>query len=193
MPDHVVGYLNGGKHWGRLDHPDVAKGYALETRQQADELFASSLRALADQWIDSGKDSKDIEEPLTRNVNKIPPGYAEPLFDVLSAWLGRNMPKPALMRTGKIAIIVQSPNLATLDPQFYARECAIYWFKELLDSPGLTGSHGARILPATPITSAVAFVRSRSSAALTATTVSESAQPSAPGLAENLANSGSLT
>jgi hypothetical protein len=136
IPDHVVGYLNGGSHWGWLDHPDVAKEYPLETRQQADELFVRSLRALADQWIDSGKDSEGIEEPLKRTVNKIPPGYAGPLFDVLSAWLGRNMPKPVLMRTGKIAVIVQSPNLATLDPRFYASECAIYWFKELLDSPG---------------------------------------------------------
>ena len=136
LPDWVVGFLNGEKHWGLLDHPNVGKHYSPETRQQADELFAKSLHALANQWIDSGKDSEGIEEPLKRDVSRILPGDTQPLFDVLSDWLGRNMPKPALMRTGKVAILVDPPNLGALDPRFYARECAVYWFKELLDTPG---------------------------------------------------------
>jgi hypothetical protein len=78
-------------------------------------------------------------------VRKVPPGYREPLFDILSRWLNRNMPSPALMNTGRIAIWAQAPNYQTTDerglvknrdPEEYAEECAIYHLKELLDTPG---------------------------------------------------------
>jgi hypothetical protein len=105
------------------------------------------FRALVEQWIDSGKDSNGIEQPLTRNVRKVPPGYTESLFDVLLAWLGRHTPKPVLTNSGRIAISLGSPSISELDengrvryldPEHYAKECAIFHFKELLD---LAGAH----------------------------------------------------
>jgi hypothetical protein len=55
------------------------------------------------------------------------------------------MPTPVLMQTGKVAIAVQSPShwelderglVKYLEPGKYAEECAIFYFKELLDTPG---------------------------------------------------------
>jgi len=141
----IVNFLNGGKHWGWLSEAETAKHYQPEQVKQADILFTKRLRALVDQWIGSGKDREGIESPLNRNVNAVPTGYTQPLFDVLSAWLNRNMPTPALMRSGKIAIIAQPPKDRTTDehglvkfrdPEEYGNECAIFHFKELLDTPG---------------------------------------------------------
>jgi hypothetical protein len=140
----AIQLLNGGEHWGFLSHPDVAKEFTPEALKRADVMFSRSFRALANQWIDSGVE-EEIESPLTRNIRKVPPGYTEPLFDVLYAWLNRNMPRPALMNNGKIAILAQPPNYWTtderglvkyLEPEEYAKECAVFQFKELLDTAG---------------------------------------------------------
>ena len=139
----IVGWLNGGKHWGWLDHSAEPKIFTPEQIRRGDAAFTKAFRALMDQWIDSGKDGG--EEPLTRYVNKVPPGYTESLLDVLRAWLNRNMPKPMLMNSGKIAIGLQPPSLWELDengrvkylePEKYAEECAVFHFAELLDLPG---------------------------------------------------------
>ena len=142
----IASLLNGGHHWGRLAHPLAAQHYAPEMRQQANKAFTKSLCALVDQWIDSGKGSNG-EVPSKRDVNAIPPGYDESLYDVLLAWLRRNMPKTALLGTGKVGVIDQPPSMLALDAEgrarylslselkVYARECAIYHFKELLASP----------------------------------------------------------
>jgi hypothetical protein len=147
QPHHLnreVSLLNGGPAWGWLDFPGVADEFTPEALKRADARFLESFRALANQWIDSGIDN-EVESPLTRDVRKVPPGYREPLFDILSRWLNRNMPLPALMNTGRIAIWAQAPNYQTTDekglvqnrdPEEYAEECAIYHFKELLETPG---------------------------------------------------------
>lgn len=143
----IVSLLNGGKHWGWLDHSADPKMFTPEQVRRGDRAFIKALRALVNQWIDSGKDPNGVEEPLTRDVNKIPPGYTQPLFEVLLAWLNRNTPKPALMRSGKVAIVMQSPIVWELDengrvkylePERYAEECAVFHLKELLD---LSGAH----------------------------------------------------
>jgi hypothetical protein len=140
----VAYFLNGGGHWGRLD---LSEMYSLEERQQADTEFRATLRALVNQWIDSGKGPDGIDEPQKRDLFKVPPGYTERLYDVLLVWLGRNLPQPVLMGTGKIGIIDQPPSLLALDAnklsrhrslselKVYARDCALYHFKDLLDSP----------------------------------------------------------
>lgn len=143
---HIVTLLNGGKHWGWLSHPETAANYLPEQIELADAFFTKSFRMLVDQWIDSAKDSEGIETPLNRNVVTVPPGYTQPLFDVLLAWLNRgNWPEWGLMRDGKIAISVQPPKEWTKDelglarfrdPEEYADDCAIFHFKELLDTPG---------------------------------------------------------
>ncbi len=142
----IVGLLNGAKYWGWLSDSDAAKNYQPEQIEKADALFAETVRALVDQWIDSGKNAEGIESPLSRNVNTVPPGYTQPLFDVLYAWLNRgNWPSFSLMRSGKIAINSEPPHLQIADkrglakyrePEEYANDCAFFYFKELLDTPG---------------------------------------------------------
>ena len=143
----IVWLLNEGKHWGWLDHASNPLNLKPEQLRRADEVFMKQFRALVEQWIESGKDSNGIEQPLTRNVRNVPSGYAEPLFGVLLAWLGRHTPKPVLMNSGKIAISLCSPSISELDengrvrhldPEHYAKECAIFHLKELLD---LAGAH----------------------------------------------------
>ena len=147
QPRHLnraVSLLNGGPCWGWLDFPGVAAEFTPEALRDADTRFLKAFRALVNQWIDSGIDN-EIESPLARDVRRVPPGYREPLFDILYRWLNRNMPLPALMNTGRIAICARVPNYQTTDeqglvknrdPEEYAEDCAIYHFKELLDTPG---------------------------------------------------------
>ena len=140
----LVRLLNGGPGWGWLDFRGVAEQFDLDSCRRANEKFLGSFRSLVSQWIDSGiKDG--IESPLTRDVRAVPSGYREPLFDILYRWMNRNMPRPALMNSGRIAILTQQPKYYTtderglvkyLDPEQYAEECAIYHFEELLDTPG---------------------------------------------------------
>lgn len=136
--------LNGGPAWGWLDFPGVAEQFDPEALKRADAKFLKSFRALVNQWIDSGINN-GIESPLTRNVRAVPSGYSETLFDILYRWMNRNMPLPALMNTGRIAILTREPNYYTtderglvkhLDPEEYAEECAIYHFEQLLDNHG---------------------------------------------------------
>ena len=140
----AVSLLNGGPAWGWLDFPGVSDEFAPEALKRADARFLQSFRAFVNQWIDSGIDD-EIELPLARDVRKVPPGYCEPLFDILCRWLNLNMPLPALMNSGRIAILPRVPNYQTndergrvknRDAEEYAEECAIYHFKELLDTPG---------------------------------------------------------
>lgn len=143
--DHSVYLLNGGRHWGWLDHSAEPKNFTPQQIKRGNEVFTKAFRALVNQWIDSGKDARGIESPLRRYVNKAPRGYTEPLLEVLRLWLVRNMPKLVLMQSGKVAIAVQPPNhweldehglVKYLEPGKYAKECAIFHFKELLDTPG---------------------------------------------------------
>lgn len=139
----IVRLLNGGKHWAGPYAPDIAENYTASQIKQADVQFTDTLRALVDQWIDSGKAKNGIERPLARDISKAPPA-GESLFDILHAWLGRNMPTLALQRNGKIAISSNFPIVWAIpskamkydDPRDYAKECAIFYLKELLDTPG---------------------------------------------------------
>lgn len=119
--DRVIGLLNGGKDWGWLSRPVVKNEYSPGLVQKANSQFTRSLRALVDQWIDSGRDPEGREAPTRRDINIIPPGYTEPLFDMLHDWLRSNKPPAVLRRSGKIAVVVKWPDIYGIDP-FDVRE-----------------------------------------------------------------------
>jgi hypothetical protein len=132
----VVEYLNGrGRYWGRIHHPVVAKNYDSGELRSADVVFCATLRALVDRWIDSGIDERGVERPSGRNLEGVPTGHAEPLIQILGGWLSRHAPLPSLNRNGTIAIVPQQPSYHGLTTEAYAREMAIYYFKELLAVP----------------------------------------------------------
>lgn len=131
--DLILHVLLTGKHWGSLDFPGASQNYPSGDKERARTMFLNTFRALVDQWIDSGIDADGIETPSNRYVRGPPPGYSESLFDVLLGWLGRNMPRPALMNEGTIAILEQRPQLSGHDLEAYARESAIFYLKELLE------------------------------------------------------------
>ena len=133
--DIILELLNTGRYWGWLNFVPTSANYAPEAIVRADSVFLTTLRALVDQWIDSGINEDGIETPSIRYVRPTPKGYSESLFDILHAWLGRNMPKPALLGNGKIGILDRRPDLYGLELDAYARETAIYYLKELLESP----------------------------------------------------------
>jgi len=134
--DWIVELLNTGRHWGFLDVSPMAQNYSSAVLQRADAEFLKTLRALVDQWIASGINEDDTETPSHRYVRGLPKGYSESLFDILHRWLLRNMPQPALMNEGRIAILDQRPKLSHgADAETFAREMAIYYLKELLESP----------------------------------------------------------
>jgi hypothetical protein len=133
--DVVLELLNGREYWAWIKLPPTSTNYTPEELLRADEVFLSTLRALVDQWINSGIRDDGTEMPSSRYVRPAPKGYSESLFEVLHGWLGRNMPKPALLSNGQIAIIDQRPELYPLDVDSYARETAIYYLKELFECP----------------------------------------------------------
>jgi hypothetical protein len=133
--DIILGLLNTGRDWGWLGTSITAKNYAPEAIVRADAVFLSTLRALVDQWIDSGIDEHGVETPSRRYVRGLPKGYSASLFDILRGWLERNIPRPALMTNGRIGILDRMPELFGLELDTYARETAIYYLKELLECP----------------------------------------------------------
>lgn len=133
--DVIVGLLNTGKYWGWISFPPTSNNYTPEAISRADGVFLTTLRALVDQWIDSGISQDGIETPSSRFVRPALKGCSESLFDILRGWLGRNMPKPALLGNGKIGILDRRPEPYGLELDVYARETAIYYLKELLECP----------------------------------------------------------
>lgn len=156
-PDIIVEVLNTGRHWGWLEHQQTSDKYPPETVRRANEIFLRTFRGLVDQWIDSGIREDGAETPSRREIRgrwvdsateegltgpaarkyvpAVPKGYSTELFEVLLGWLNRNLPKPALMNNGRIAILDQRPILQGSDLETYARESAIYYLKELLECP----------------------------------------------------------
>jgi len=132
----VVEYLNGrGRYWGRIHHPGVAKSYDSSELRSADAVFCETLRALVDRWIDSGIDERGVERPSSRNLEGVPTGHTQPLIQILEGWLSRHAPKPWLNRNGTIEVREEPPSYHGLTTVAYAREMAIYYFKELLAIP----------------------------------------------------------
>jgi hypothetical protein len=136
-PD-VPGSDRPGIPWGILHAPDVAKTYPSNVIRRADAQFTKLLRTLVDRWIDSGRNAEGIESPPSRDVKAVLAGHSETLFDLLQKWLERNRPLPTLTGpSGRIFIGLHMPRFhgRNRKPEFYARECAFYWFQQLLDSP----------------------------------------------------------
>lgn len=133
--DMVVHYLNGGGHWGTLDWAHPGNSSNAEVLERATTTFQKTLRELVDQLIETGVDQDGIETPSNRRVRASVDEPPIPLFEVLHEWLGRNMPKPALMNDGTIAILETLPLAHGKDPNAYARDMAIYYFKDILESP----------------------------------------------------------
>jgi hypothetical protein len=133
--DIIVEILNGGWYWRWQNDALIAMHYTTEAIQRVDVIFLKIFRALVDQWIDSGIDENGTETPSRRYVRGLPKGYSESLFDILYAWLNRNMPKPALMNEGRIGIFDERPSPLGLDLETYARESAVFYLKELLECP----------------------------------------------------------
>ncbi|HEY6343230.1 MAG TPA: hypothetical protein VIY49_17185 [Bryobacteraceae bacterium] len=120
------------------------------------EEFILTLRSLLDRWIDSGRREGNIDEPLKRNVYRQPLDGLELLADVLWKWNRRHAANVLVMQNGERNVSVGGPkpwigasssnnlfeqymNFTQREPlpetKREAREIAIYWIQELLDSP----------------------------------------------------------
>lgn len=114
---------------------EIDTEYGPAGRRLAHQEFVGCLRALVDQWIDSSKDPDGIEEPLKRSLTGKFPGSEDPLYEVLVAWVGKNV-RPSIERTGKLVALEPLLFFPGLDPISFGRQHAIYWFVTLLDCPG---------------------------------------------------------
>jgi hypothetical protein len=126
--------LNGG----RLRRLSLDESYSAKQISTADAVYLDALRAVVDQWIDSGIDAAGIESPLTRNVSTVPSGYSHSLYEILADWFPRNTPVPKLMDDGTIIVVALPlrPRLGAATPWIYARDCAILDFQDLLETSG---------------------------------------------------------
>jgi hypothetical protein len=112
-----------------------------EVRDAAVAEFLRTLRWLADQWLDSGKQS--AEQPWSRNVDWSSDAYPKPITETLLEFRDRNPPLVVANRDGRFAIFPMGPrkhsSWATMlseciDPQQHARDLAIAQFVLLLES-----------------------------------------------------------
>jgi hypothetical protein len=128
----VVRLLNGDWPWGFTS--EWMRQLTPTRRKRLHMAFTDSLRRLVNQWIDSGKDPERRKEtPRRRNVCGLPTGYTTPLSDALLTWYRRNAPEIDILPSGQTSIIMHCP---TGEPSGrYAQESAVYWLKELLNSP----------------------------------------------------------
>jgi hypothetical protein len=81
-PKYLLFSLNGKRDFGAELGPN-----ALGSREGATELFLSELRALVDEWLDSGRstlpgEGGKIEEPPKRNLENAPRAY-----EAMNGWL----------------------------------------------------------------------------------------------------------
>jgi hypothetical protein len=114
---------------------DIETEFGPSGRDLADSEFAKSLSALVDQWIGSARSAEGRVVPLDRNVVNEVSGFDMPLLNVLRDWYGRHLAPPALLRTGKMAVVEPAAYFPGLSPVPFGREHAIYWLVQLLDSP----------------------------------------------------------
>jgi hypothetical protein len=133
--DYTVALLNGADPWQLFPLSAFAGEYKASEKQFSSAEMTRYLRALVDNWIDSGKDASGIEEPSHRNVSGVFQDSGERLTDVLGSWIGRHRPMLGILGSGELA--VWDPPIPTLrgsEPAFFGKEFAVYWLYKLLNS-----------------------------------------------------------
>jgi hypothetical protein len=112
-----------------------------EVRDIAGKEFLSVLRELANQWLDSGKQS--VEEPWSRTADWRSDKYPKTIIETLSEFRDRNPPIVLPNKDGQFDIVPMGPirhsSWATMlsqsiDPLQHARDLAIAQFVLLLRS-----------------------------------------------------------
>jgi len=109
-----------------------------EERDAALAEFKSTLRGLVDQWIESGKANETVtgDEPLKRDVIWRSRLYPKALFETVVRFWGAHAPRVTIEPNGSLVLQVGTPESAgSEDSLHWARECAIFEFARLLDSP----------------------------------------------------------
>ena len=139
----IVRILNNERFMGCLPPAAFPASYTSLEIERANTEHLGSLRAMVNQWIDSGKDGDGHESPITRDLRAVPPGWTVPLLDVVMDWLRRNRPITVLYPDGKLACEMSEPERmsawradARLSPEDLAREVAVFVFQDLLNTPG---------------------------------------------------------
>ncbi len=110
-----------------------------EEHEAAVAEFKSTLRALVDQWIESGRANVTVtgDEPLKRDVIWRSPLYPKALFETVVARFWEAHPSRVTVEpNGSLVQQVGIPESAgSEDSLRWAREKAIFEFARLLDSP----------------------------------------------------------
>ena len=117
-----------------LDYVAEFQDLPSEIRPAARLEFSSALRALVDQWIDSGK-SDGTEEAWKRNIKWQPPNGQKPIVETLSDYGRRNPPHAETRDDGRFDIWMLPAPSASKSPLRRARDMALYHFVCLLDYP----------------------------------------------------------
>ncbi len=121
-----------------LSHPRALKS--------AEVAMVTTMRQLADLWIDSGKNPTDrtVDTPADRNVEDVLPGQHVSLLRRINSGLLSQVPQwIGMTRDGRLATKWDLPSLESvggmdeLDAplEVFGRRMAMYWFIKLLDSP----------------------------------------------------------
>jgi len=148
-PEFLASLLNGrrrGETIGKLAGMSVltsdATGAAQEAMAAVGAEFLSTLRALVDQWIESGRPQREGgENPWERSVRVSTQRYPRPIIDTLRNYHARNPPTVLLMGDGRFGVTSDPRRawpLPELKPETMlarARDFAISEFVMLLDSP----------------------------------------------------------
>jgi hypothetical protein len=115
------------------------RGRYPEQFAKAEAEFDAVLRRCFDQWIDSGKSGVDriVDSAEDRSIRAVPPGYEQPLLDVLTEWSTSERLGVMFDKSGRTIIIYPHLDVDGIvkTPRMAGRNYAIGWFKRLLDLP----------------------------------------------------------
>src|SRR4051812_13163246 len=101
-----------------MQFPDRAEAYGAAGTRLADSELVAWLRAFADLWIDSARNTDGSEEPGKRNLNRALPRSHESLQKLLQDWVNLHSLPVLLSEHGELgARDLQAPNPSGMEPR----------------------------------------------------------------------------
>lgn len=141
VPLYVADFLNGRRRKHVIVHVLTLSGLASASSVQDStfEAFREALRGLVDQWIESGRQSREWEgeEPLKRHLMWVSDAHPRPIRETLHQFWQRNplhlTPDP---RDGVLVarLDIRANATPSTDSIHIAKELGIAWFQRLIES-----------------------------------------------------------
>jgi len=128
--DQIAEILNGKGDWYSSEE------WGKDLRCRANSDLKRSLQRLIDQWIDSGqtRPGEGCQSPMERNLQSIPPGYEQSLWDIIVPLWKRIRPRLGLNPDGTTNFLCSAPRLDVDNLAFSTHETAVWFLVQSLQA-----------------------------------------------------------